>query len=108
MQFEGTVPKTNVPVIESPEKLAKELGVREIEQKERHYPISYWAAHHTWPENFAEHNPMASSNSINKRPRTSDFSQSGKDERSPSYSQSRNLLPILKCMKESSAFLWRN
>jgi hypothetical protein len=32
---------------------------------------------------------MASSTSINKRPRTSDCSQSGKDERSRSYSQSR-------------------
>ena len=85
MQFEETVPT----VIESPEKPAKELGAREIEQKERHDPISYWAAHHTWPENFAEHNSMASSNSISKRPRTSDCSQSGKDERSRSYSQSR-------------------
>jgi hypothetical protein len=89
VQFEETVPKTNVLVTESPEKPAKELRVREIEQKERHDPISYWAAHHTWPENFTEHNPMASSNSTNKRPRTSNFSQNGKDERSPSYSQSR-------------------
>ena len=89
MQFEETVPKTNFPVIKSPEKPAKEVGVREIEQKERHDPISYWATHHTWPENFTEHNPMASSNSTNKRPRISDYSQSGKDERSRSYSQSR-------------------
>ena len=89
VQFKETAPKTNVPVIQSPEKPAKELAVREIEQKERHDPISYWAAYDSWPENFAEHNPMASSNSTNKRPRTWDFSQSGKDERSPSYSQSR-------------------
>ncbi|KAL9126206.1 MAG: hypothetical protein Q9217_004713 [Psora testacea] len=89
VQFEEVIPKTSVSVIESPEKPAKKLGAREIEQKERHDPISYWAAHHTWPENFAEHDQMASSNSTNKRPRTSDCSQSGKDERSRSYSQSR-------------------
>ena len=89
VQFGETVPKTNIPVIESVEKPAKELGVREAEQKERHDPISYWAAYHTWPENFAEHNLMASSNSTNKRQRTWDRSQSGKDERSRSYSQSR-------------------
>ena len=76
-------------IIQSPEKPATELlKAREIKQKERYNPTSYWAAHHTWPKNFAEHNSMASSNSTNKRQRTSD-SQSGKDERSRSYSQSR-------------------
>jgi hypothetical protein len=89
VQFKETVLKTNVPVIDSPEKPAKELGVREIEHKERHDPISYWAAHHTWPVNFAGHNQMVSLNSTNKRQRTSDRSQSYKDERSRSYSQSR-------------------
>ena len=89
VQFKEAVPKTNDSVIKSPEKPTKEFGVREIEQKERHNPISYWAVHHTWPENFAKHNPMASLNSTNKRLRTSDCSQSGKDERSRSYSQSR-------------------
>lgn len=89
LQPEETVPKTNIPVIESREKPAKKLGVRDPELKERHGPISYWAVHHTWPKNFTEHNPMASSNSTNKRQRTSDRSQSGKDERSRSYSQSR-------------------
>ena len=88
-QFEEAVPKASVPVIESPEKPAKELKARETEQKERHNHISYWAAHHTWPENFTEHNLMASSNSTNKRQRTSDCFQSDKDERSRSYSQSR-------------------
>ena len=83
VQLDETVPKTNVPVIENPEKSAKDFGVREVDQKERHNPISYWAAHHTWPENFAEHNPMASSHSTNKRQRT------GKDESSRSYSQRR-------------------
>lgn len=89
VQFGETIPKTNISVIENLEKPAKELGVREAEQKERHDPIAYWAAYHTWPENFAQHSPMVSSNSTNKRQRTSDRSQSGKDERSRSYSQSR-------------------
>ncbi|KAI9781826.1 MAG: hypothetical protein M1816_002176 [Peltula sp. TS41687] len=68
-----------------PEEPAKELEAREIEQKERQNPISYWAAHHTWPKDFAEHNLMASSNSTNKRQRTSECM----DVRSRSYSQSR-------------------
>lgn len=81
--------KTNVSIIESSEKLAKKLEVREIEQKETHYLINYWTAHHMWSENFAEYNSMTSSNNINKKSRTSDFSQSDKDERSSSYSQNR-------------------
>ena len=89
VQFEEAVPRTSVPVIENPDKPAKELGAREIEQKEHHNPISYWATNHSWPKNFAEENLMVSLNSINKRQRTSDYSQSGKDERSRSYSQSR-------------------
>lgn len=89
VQFEETVYKTNILVIESLEKPAKKVGVREVEQKERDDFISYWAVHRTWPEDFAEHNSVASFNSTNKRQRTSDRSQSGKDERSPSYSQSR-------------------
>lgn len=89
VQSKEAVPKTNIPVIDSLEKPAKELEAPEIERKERNDPISYWAAHSYWPENFANHNPMASSHSTNKRQRTSDCSQSGKDERSRSYSQSR-------------------
>ncbi|KAI9674970.1 MAG: hypothetical protein M1817_001376 [Caeruleum heppii] len=89
VQFEEVVPRTSVPVIESPERPAKEHEARELGHKESHNPISYWAAHRTWPEDFAEHNPMASSNSVNKRQRTADGSQIGKDERSRSYSQSR-------------------
>ena len=80
----AAVPPPNLdqsnPIIQSSEKLATELlKAHEID------PISYWAAHHTWPMNFAEHPPMASSNSTNKRQRTSD----GKNEKSRSYSQCR-------------------
>ena len=89
VQFEETVSKTSIPVVESSEKPGNELGVQEVKQEDRYGPISYWAAHYTWPENFAEHNPMASSNSTNKRLRTSDHSYGDKDERSRSYSQSR-------------------
>ncbi|KAI9841853.1 MAG: hypothetical protein M1837_000323 [Sclerophora amabilis] len=89
VQFKESVPKTNVPLIESPERPAEELGVPEVEQKERHDPISYWAAHHTWPVNFARHNPMGFPNSTNQKQRTSDRFQSCKDVRSRSYSPSR-------------------
>lgn len=82
---EDAVPSTSAPVIKSPGEPAKKLEAQEIEQKERHNPISYWAAHLTWPKNFAEHNLMASSNTTNKRQRTLDSN----DPRSRSYSQSR-------------------
>ena len=61
----------------------------ESEEEEKDDPISYWTANHTWPDNFAELRVMSSSNSTNKRQRTSDRSQSGKDGKSRSYSQSR-------------------
>ncbi len=82
VQFEETIPKPNGAAIGSPENLSKERGVREVEQEQRQHPISYWAAHHTWPDNFAEYNPMTSTTSVNKRQRTS-------DETSRSYSQNR-------------------
>ncbi|KAI9777081.1 MAG: hypothetical protein M1816_004919 [Peltula sp. TS41687] len=84
VQFKEAIPRTSDPVIGSPGEPAEELQGREIQQKERHSPISYWAAHHTWPKNFAEHNQMDSSSSTTKRQRTSD-----RDGRSRSYSQSR-------------------
>ncbi|KAI9780479.1 MAG: hypothetical protein M1816_002841 [Peltula sp. TS41687] len=89
LQFKEAVPRTGAPIIESPTEPAKELEAREIEQKERHNPISYWAVYHTWPKDFAEHNLMDSSNSTNKRQRTSDLSQIGKEGGFRSYSQSR-------------------
>lgn len=80
---ENLFKKPGVHSDESP----KELEAKGIGRKERHDPISYWAAYQTWPEDFAEHNPMASSNSTNKRQRTSD----SKQETSLSYSQSRKV-----------------
>ena len=88
-QSEEAVCETSVLTVESLEKPVKELGAQKTEQEEGHDPITYWVTHHTWPETFAKYTPMASSNSTNKRPRTSDFSQTGKDERSRSYSQNR-------------------
>lgn len=89
LQFDETAPKKNTPVTESAEKPAEELGVQEVEQKERFGPISYWASHHTWPKSFTEHNSTASSNTNKKRQRKLYSSRSGKDERLRSYSQSR-------------------
>ena len=57
--------------------------------KEKDDPISYWAANYTWPDNLAESCAMSSSNNTNKRQRTLDRSQNGKDGNSRSYSQSR-------------------
>ncbi|KAL9118737.1 MAG: hypothetical protein Q9187_004713, partial [Circinaria calcarea] len=73
------------PIFETPE---QEPEAQESEEKKKDNPIGYWAANHTWPDNFAESCAMSSDN-INKRPRTSDHSQSSKDEKSRSYSQSR-------------------
>ena len=89
VQSEETVPKTNVAVVDIGEKPAEKFRVQETEQKEKHNPISYWAVHHTWPENFAEYNAMASSNNTNKRQRTSVSSEYGNNERSVSYTRSR-------------------
>lgn len=80
---EETLSKTNIPVIESSKKPAKGLEIRETEQKERHDPISYWIAHHIWPESFAEHNSMTPKN-LDKRQRTSDHSQ---NDRLRSYTE---------------------
>ena len=87
MQFQKTVPEKNSPIFERLEKGHEALESEEKE-REKDDPISYWAANHTWPDNFAESHAM-SSNNTNKRPRTSDHSQSSKDEKSRSYSQSR-------------------
>lgn len=88
-QPDEPVLKANITVIESPEKPAAELEVQDVQHIESRNPISYWAAHHTWPKSFTEHNLMASSESTNKRPRTMDPSQSDENSRSQSYSQSR-------------------
>ena len=87
VQFQKTVPEKNSPIFERLEQGPEALESEEKE-KEKDDPISYWAANHTWPDNFAESHAM-SSNNTNKRPRTSDHSQSSKDEKSRSYSQSR-------------------
>ena len=86
VQSQETVPETDSPIIERPEEGPE---VSERKEKEKDDPISYWAANHTWPDNFAEDRPMSSSNDNNKRQRTSDHSQSGKSEKTRSYSQSR-------------------
>lgn len=86
MQFQETVPETNSPIFERSE--GRPEG-SESEKKEKDDPISYWAANHSWPDNFAESRAMSSSNNTNKRQRTLDRSRSDKDEKSPSYSQSR-------------------
>ena len=85
VQFQETVPEANNYILQRPEEEPKAL---ESKEKKKDDPISYWAANHTWPDNFAESGAM-SSNNTNKRPRRSDHSQSGKDEKTPSYSQSR-------------------
>ena len=82
-QQSGT--STYSPIFERPEEGHE---ASESEEEEKDDPISYWTANHTWPDNFAESYAM-SSNNTNKRPRTSDHSQSSKDEKSRSYSQSR-------------------
>ncbi|MCJ1400079.1 hypothetical protein MMC11_003282 [Xylographa trunciseda] len=97
VQFQETLSKTNSPIFETPEdgpeaskseeKEKDGPEASESEEKEKDNPISYWAANHTWPDNFAESHAM-SSNNTNKRPRSSDQSQSNKDGKSPSYSQS--------------------
>ena len=84
MQLPETIAEPNSSIVEPPEEEPKLL---ETEEKED--PISYWAANHIWPKNFAESRAMSSSNNINKRPRTLDDSQSGKEGKSPSYSQCR-------------------
>ena len=77
---------TYSPIFERPE---EERKASESEEEEKDDPISYWAANHTWPDNFAEPRAMSSSNNSNKRQRTSDRSQSGNDGKSWSYTQSR-------------------
>ena len=86
VQFQETVPEINSPIIERPEEGPE---VSESKQKEKDNPISYWAANHTWPNNFAESGAMSSSNNTNKRKRTLDCSSSGKDEKPQSYTQNR-------------------
>lgn len=89
MQFQETVPETYRPVFERPEEgpEASESEEKETE-KEKDDPISYWAANHTWPDNFAEAHAM-SSNNTNKRQRMSCHSQSSRNEKHRSYTQSR-------------------
>ena len=82
MQFQQTISETKNPILERPE---EEPEASDSEEKVD--PINYWAANHTWPDNFANYHTMSSSN--NKRQRTLDRSQSDKDEKSRSYSQSR-------------------
>ncbi|MCJ1358969.1 MAG: hypothetical protein MMC33_008969 [Icmadophila ericetorum] len=86
VQFQGTVPETDSDIIERP---VEGPEASESKEKEKDDPISYWAANHTWPDNFAESRAMSSSNNTNKRQRTLDRSPSGKDGDSRSYSQSR-------------------
>ncbi|MCJ1386672.1 hypothetical protein MMC17_009798 [Xylographa soralifera] len=85
VQFQETVPETNSPVFERVEERPK---ASESKEKEKDDPISYWAANHTWPNNFAEFRAMPP-NDNNKRPRTSDYSQSTKEGKPPSYTQAR-------------------
>lgn len=73
------------PIFERPEE-GPEASESEEEEKD---DISNWATNHTWPDNFAEPRSMSSSNNTNKRQRTTDCSQSGKDEKSWTHSQSR-------------------
>ena len=85
VQLEETVPEQYSPIFE---RLEEGLGASKCRAEEEVDPISYWAANHIWPSNFAESRAM-SSNDNNKRQRMSDRSQSGNDEKSRSYSQSR-------------------
>lgn len=90
MQFQEGVSETGSPIFERPEQGPEVLESEEKEkEKEKDDPISYWVVNHTWPDNFAESCTMSSSNNTNKRQRTSDPLQSDKDEKSRSYSQSR-------------------
>jgi hypothetical protein len=82
-RVQGIVPETYSPIIERITEPEASESVKEITD-----PIGYWTSNLTWPNNFAEPN-MSSSNNSNKRQRTSDLSQSGKDDKSRSYSQSR-------------------
>lgn len=86
VQPEETVSEKPSPIFERPE---QELEASECGVEEEDDPISYWAANHIWPSNFAESRAMSSSNDNNKRQRISDHSQSGNDEKTRSYSQSR-------------------
>ena len=80
VQSEKVIPKTNVSVIESPEKPVKKFGIHEIEVKEKNDSVSYWTSYRTWSKNFVEYNLMVSSNSTNKKQKTSDRFQSDKNE----------------------------
>ena len=84
VEFQEAVPKLDDAIFERTAGAPKAI---ESGEKDREDPISHWAANHTWPDNFAD--PRAMSSTINKRQRTSDRSQSCKDEKSRSYSQSR-------------------
>ncbi len=77
---------TSSPIFGRPEEGPK---ASESEEKEKDDPISYWAVHLTWPDNFAEPRAMSSSNKTNKRQRTTDNSQSVKEGKSWTYAQSR-------------------
>jgi hypothetical protein len=83
VRSQKTVSEAKISIFERPEE-----GLKVPESREKDDPISYWAVNHTWPDNFAESRAMSSSNKTNKRPRTSDQSSSGKDEKR-SYNQSR-------------------
>ncbi len=63
----------------------------ESEEKEKDNHISFWAANHTWPDNFAEPRAMSPSNNTNKRQQTSDRSQSGNEGKSRTYTQRRRI-----------------
>ena len=86
VQFQENVPKINSPITERPEEGPE---ASESKQKDKNNPISYWAANHTWPDNFAESGAMSSSNNTNKRKRTLDYFSSGKNEKPQSYTQNR-------------------
>lgn len=84
VQSQETVPESNFSILERPERVPEGIESKEEDTED---PISYWAANHTWPANFADRRAMSSS--ISKRQRVSDPSPSAKDEESRSYSQSR-------------------
>ena len=83
-------PKKRQQIEETTPKLSSnQLGVLEENERDRiPEPISYWATHNTWPDNFQDRVLMAASSNSGKRQRTSS-SQSGKNEKPRSYSQSR-------------------
>ena len=70
-----------------PERPAEEFGASESE--ETGDPISYWAANHTWPINFAESRAIPASNYSNKRQRKWDHPSTCKDEIPRNHTQSR-------------------